>query len=45
MMDLFLIKHYFVFVLLFLSLFSLNHLKTLTGRVENWEKIAISFHK
>lgn len=44
MMDLFLIKHYLVFILL-LSLFSLNHLKTLTGRVENWGKIAISFHK
>ena len=26
-------------------LFSLNHLKTLTGRVENWGKTVISFYK
>ena len=26
-------------------LFSLNHLKSLTGRVENWGKIVISFYK
>ena len=50
MMGVVFMKDYFIFILLFFFpfpflLFSLNHLKSLTGRVENWGKIVISFYK